>query len=195
MNWIGCAAVSAAIMTASWYVTTIDLPKEVTAAPAVTAEQKAPEAVSEVKTERTVYSAEVPLSRELQVYTRTQAELNCVPYVLVLAVMEQESRFQFDADGGDSFGLMQINTVHGPREIISEPHENIRIGCRLLGYLYREYRDWNKVLVAYNCGQQGAYEMYFKHGSISSPYSREVMIRSERFATVLGEESVLRPRR
>lgn len=141
------------------------------------------------------YAAEIPLSPELQVFARTQAELNDVPYVLVLAVMEQESRFQIDADGGDSFGLMQINEVHGARDIIIEPHENIKIGCWLLGYLHREYRDWNKALVAYNCGESGAYEMYFKHGSISSPYSREVMLRSERFAQLLGEESVLRPRR
>lgn len=141
-----------------------------------------------------VYSADIPLSPELQVFTRTQAEINGVPYVLVLAVMEQESRFQLDADGGDSFGLMQIHQVHGERDIIIEPHENIKIGCWLLGYLWREYRDWNKALVAYNCGEGGAYEMYFKHGSISSPYSREVMLRSERFAELLNEPSVLMPR-
>ncbi len=138
---------------------------------------------------------DIPLSGELQLFLRQQAELNGVPYVLALAVCEQESRFDINADGGDSFGLMQINTVHGAKEIIIEPHENIRIGTWLLGYLYREYRDWNKVLVAYNCGQAGAYEYYFRHGSISSPYSREVMLRSERFAALLGEESVLRPRR
>ena len=148
----------------------------------------------ESQKKKVICSTDIPLSPELQVFTRTQAEMNNVPYVLVLAVMEQESRFKLDADGGDSFGLMQINECHGPKEIIIEPHENIKIGCWLLGHLHREYRDWNKVLVAYNCGQAGAEEMYFRHGSISSPYSREVMFRSERFATLLGEESVLRPK-
>ena len=137
---------------------------------------------------------DIPLSAELQAFTAQQAKLNGVPYVLVLAVMEQESRFKLDADGGDSFGLMQINECHGPREIIIEPHENIKIGCWLLGHLHREYRDWNKALVAYNCGQAGAEQMYFRHGSLSSPSSRAVMLRSERFAALLGEESVLRPR-
>lgn len=141
------------------------------------------------------YCADIPLSADLQKFLRAEAEKNGVPYVLTLAVMEQESRFDLNADGGDSFGLMQINECHGPREIIIEPHENIRIGCWLLGHLHREYRDWNKVLVAYNCGEAGAEQMYFRHGSISSPYSREVMFRSERFAALLHEESVLRPRR
>lgn len=137
---------------------------------------------------------EIPLSPELQRFTRAQAFENGVPYILALAVMEQESRFQLDADGGDSFGVMQINECHGPKEIIIEPHENIRIGCYLLGAFYREYRDWNKALVAYNCGPAGAEQMYFRHGSISSPYSREVMFRSENFARLLGEPSVLMPK-
>lgn len=140
------------------------------------------------------YCADIPLSADLQKFLRDESEKNGVPYVLVLAVMEQESRFKLDADGGDSFGLMQINECHGPKKIIIEPHENIKIGCWLLGHLHREYRDWNKVLVAYNCGEVGAEQMYFRHGSISSPYSREVMFRSERFATLLDEESILRSR-
>lgn len=140
-------------------------------------------------------SPAVPLSDDLQRFTKAQADMNGVPYIIALAVMEQESRFDLSADSGDSVGVMQINTCHGPKEIIMEPYQNIRIGCRLLGMLYKEYHDWNKVLVAYNCGPAGAYEMYFRHGSISSPYSREVMFRTEKFAVLLGEESVLRPPR
>ena len=143
---------------------------------------------------KAIYSDKIPLSPELQVFVRTQAELNGVPYAIALGVIEQESRFQVDEDGGDSYGLMQIHECHGPKEIIIEPHENVRIGCWLLGYHYREYKDWSMALVAYNCGEAGAYQQYFRHGSISSPYSREVMQRSERFATLLHEESVLRPR-
>ncbi len=168
--------------------------KEPVSAPIVEQKQPMP-VIKEKPVKQPATSDKIPLSPELQTFARIQSELNGVPYVLVLAVMEQESRFDLEADGGDSFGLMQINECHGAREIIIEPHENIKIGTWLLGYLYREYRDWNKVLVAYNCGQQGAYEYYFRHGSISSPYSREVMLRSERFSKMLGEPSVLRPRR
>ncbi len=157
-------------------------------------EQTVPE-VKPVKREPIAVHPEIPLSDDLQKFLRDESEKNGVPYVLALAVCEQESRFDINADGGDSYGLMQINECHGPREIIIQPYENIKIGCWLLGYLYREYRDWNKALVAYNCGEAGAEQMYFRHGSISSPYSREVMLRSERFAALLGEESVLRPRR
>lgn len=188
MRFLWGAAIGAAIITSAWYVTGIDQPKEVVAQPKAEA----------VKTEqpKTFQPCRmIPLSYDLQRFTKEQADLNGVPYVLVLAVMEQESRFDIHADGGDSFGLMQINEVHGPKEIIIQPEENIKIGCWLLGYLWQEYRDWNKALVAYNCGEAGAYQQYFRHGSISSPYSREVLLRSERFAELLHEESVLRPRR
>ena len=187
MRFLWGAAIGAAIITSAWYVTGIDQPKEVVAQPKVEA----------VKTEqpKTFQPCRmIPLSYDLQRFTKEQADLNGVPYVLVLAVMEQESRFDLDADGGDSYGLMQINEVHGPKDIIIEPHENIRIGCYLLGAFYREYRDWNKALVAYNCGPAGAEQMYFRHGSISSPYSREVMFRSEKFAKLLNEPSVLMPK-
>lgn len=132
----------------------------------------------------------IPLSEELQNFTQVEAERNGVPYPLVLAVMEQESRFDLEADSGDSFGVMQINECHGPRDIIIQPRENIQIGCWLLGYLYREYGNWHKALVAYNCGEAGAEQMYFRHGHISSSYSRQVMRRSEKWAKILGENNV-----
>lgn len=141
-----------------------------------------------------VVHPDIPLTGELQRYARAQAYNNNVPYVLVLAVMEQESRFDATADSGDSYGLMQVHKIHGPRHIIIEPRENIRIGCWLLGHYWQQYHDWNKALTAYNCGAQGAEESYFRHGSISSPYSRQVMLRSERFARMLGEESALMPK-
>lgn len=172
----------------------IDADKKSAPSPKAVEEQQMPKPIPKKVKGWFTPSKDIPLSAELQAFTAQQAKQNGVPYILVLAVMEQESRFQLDADGGDSFGLMQINECHGPKHIIIEPRENIQIGCWLLGYLYREYRDWNKALTAYNAGEAGAYEMYFRHGSISSPYSREVMLRSERFAELLGEESILMPR-
>lgn len=173
---------------------------EVTSVEKAAATPKAVKAETPAKVEapakKTVvaYHKDIPLSADLQMFLRQQCELNNVPYVLALAVCEQESRFDINADGGDSYGLMQINEIHGAREIIIEPRENIKIGTWLLGYLWREYRDWNKALTAYNCGEAGAEKMYFRHGSISSPYSREVMLRSQRFAEMLGEDSVLMPK-
>lgn len=127
----------------------------------------------------------IPLPPKIQAVAEAEAEANGVPLSLVLAVMEQESRFTVDAEGGDSFGLMQINRVHGPREIIIQPEENIKIGCWLLGYLYREYGDWNMALVAYNCGQAQAYESFFRYGEYASAYSREVMERNARWERIL----------
>lgn len=139
-----------------------------------------------------VYTVEaenpVPLEPELEAYTRYEAHRNGVPFPVVLAVMEQESRFTLDADSGDSYGIMQINRIHGPREIIMEPHENIRIGCWLLGYLYKEYGRWDMSLTAYNWGQEGATLEYFQYGIASSPYSKEVMQRWARWAVLLNDD-------
>lgn len=124
----------------------------------------------------------VPLSGELQEFTYNQANKNDVPYHIVLAVMEQESRFDLEADSGDSVGVMQINLVHGDRDIIINPYENIKIGVWLLGYLHREYDgNWDMALTAYNCGERGAHEQYFSRGVYQSQYSNEVLLRSEKF--------------
>ena len=129
----------------------------------------------------------VPMSKELQEFAYNKANEHNVPYHIVLAVIEQESSFDIEADSGDSVGLMQINLVHGDRDIIINPYENIKIGVWLLGYLHREYDgNWDMALTAYNCGEQGAYEQYFKHGEMSSSYSDEVLQRSEKFSNLLG---------
>lgn len=143
------------------------------------------------KPEHVEASEVVPLSPELQAFTGYEAMKNGVPYSLVLAVMEQESRFTLDADSGDSFGIMQINAIHGPRDIIMEPHENIRIGCWLLGYLYKEYGRWDMALTAYNWGQQAAEREFFQYGIPSSPYSREVMERWKKWSNTIQKVGVV----
>lgn len=155
--------------------------------PAVEAAAPAKKAEAEYKPEQLQASELIPLSPELQAFTGYEALKNGVPYALVLAVMEQESRFTLDADSGDSFGIMQINAIHGPQDIIMEPHENIRIGCWLLGYLYKEYGRWDMALTAYNWGQQGAEREFFQYGVTSSPYSKEVMARWRKWSVGLNE--------
>ena len=103
-----------------------------------------------------------------------------------MTVIEKESCFVADADGGDSVGLMQINLCHGPREMIVRPEENIRIGCWLLGYLYQEYKNWDMALMAYNCGETGAEIMYFSKGVYKSEYSEEVIQRWHRWRTKIS---------
>lgn len=187
---IGCVLVAFLLYGFTWF-----LPKTAyePAPPAKVTEkcEKSTPEIAEKREEPAPNSMEkrdkIPLSKELQNFTRVEAERNGVPYPLVLAVIEQESRFDTEADSGDSFGLMQINECHGPREIVIQPKENIQIGCWLLGYLYREYGDWHKALIAYNCGEGGAEQMYFRHGYTSSSYSRQVIRRSEKWAMILGE--------
>ena len=133
------------------------------------------------------FDPSIPLEMELQNHLRKCSAENGVPLSLALAVMEKESGFIIDADGGDSVGLMQINLCHGPREIIINPEENIRIGCWLLGYLNREYRNWEMALIAYNCGETGAEIMYFSKGIYRTDYSEDVIGKWNRWKEKLAQ--------
>lgn len=84
-----------------------------------------------------------------------------IPYELVLGVMWVESGFNADAigDGGNSFGLMQIQPrwwIHTmAREGINDlldPLQNIRCGCAILRELKDKYGTEYRALQAYNTG-------------------------------------------
>lgn len=114
-----------------------------------------------------------------------------VPLALVLAVAEQESRFNPDAVSGTSdFGLMQINRVnHGwLRQCGIDPlthRGNIEAGCLMLSNVVKKYADYNLALMAYNCGEGGANRLW-KQGIYSTAYSRSVMARYAKWSAYLG---------
>lgn len=85
--------------------------------------------------------------------------------ILVLAVIEQESRFKSDARGPrGSFGLMQVRPFvaadvakrhgipwHGTKTLF-DPAANVQIGACYLGEMLRMYRDPSLAIAAYNLG-------------------------------------------
>lgn len=138
-------------------------------------------------------SDDVPLDEDLQIFIQSLCTANDVPYELVLGVIETESSFQPYAQSSSSVGYMQINTCNAAwltstlgTQTIYEPHDNIRAGIYMLKMLYDKYGDWHPALVAYNCGDGGAYSSYFSRGVYSSDYSWIVMERAQKWGEILG---------
>ena len=87
-----------------------------------------------------------------------------VPLPIVLAILEQESDFNTNAvSRKGARGIMQVMPatwevyanhplLRGERQM-HNPVMNLQVGLLYLGDLYRKYRDWTKVLKAYQAGE------------------------------------------
>ena len=108
---------------------------------------------------------DVPLSYELQDVLQTACAEFDIPYEIMLALIERESRFTWvDGDGGESVGYCQIQPQwwQWMADLIGsdlyEPAGNLRTGCAVLAYLVERYGDMEDALTAYNTGSPGASE-------------------------------------
>lgn len=136
---------------------------------------------------------EVPLDPVIQEMAIRWCEEYGVPYSMALAVMEAESSFRPDAENGNCYGYMQINSINSSwlnQEIgvtdLTDPLQNIHSGIYMLGDLYEKYEDWNRALTAYNYGVSGAQKHVFSKGENSSTYSRRVLELEEKWAEVIS---------
>lgn len=131
---------------------------------------------------------DIPLSKELQLYTYTKCEDLGIGnyYELVLAMMWQESDFKPDTiSKTNDYGIMQINICN--HEWLSEelgitdfldPYQSIDAGARIIASLLLKYQDPHKALMAYNYGEAGAWS-HWNRGTYTSSYSREVAGKQE----------------
>lgn len=128
-------------------------------------------------------SEDISLSLELQEFVYKTSRDYEVPYSVVLAIMEHESRFiwhpaKMDTNGLLSVGYMQINEPHWERlqtqynVDVNDPEDNIEAGIIILSELLEKY-PLEKALVCYQCGEAGAL------GIDSTEFSRWVIERSE----------------
>lgn len=125
---------------------------------------------------------EIPLSQELQQYTYKECGYDDELYLLVMAVMKQESSFKSDSIGidGRDHGLMQVrdcNLEHledqfGTLDLMN-PYDNIKSGVYIIKNLMDKHKYKNLALMAYNCGEAGARRLW-KQGIYSTEYSRKV---------------------
>ena len=112
-----------------------------------------------------------------------------VPFALALAIAEQESGFNPDAiSSTNDYGLMQINKCNFGwlRKSGIEPLDhkgNITAGVFMISQAINKYGDYNKALMAYNCGDAGAKRLW-KNGVYSTAYSRSVMERYNKWVEV-----------
>lgn len=133
----------------------------------------------------------------VQVYLWCLCEQRDIDYYMVVALIERESGYKWDAtgDGGNSVGYMQIGERWHKDRMLEEavadllnPYGNIRVGLNFLQYLNKKYLDnsgANCVLMAYNMGESGARSLW-KEGTYSTEYSRGVLKRAEEIRQELG---------
>ena len=144
----------------------------------------------EKTTEKVIYY-DIPLSKELQDYTRKICEeYGNVDETLVYALIKQESNFRVKAlgDNGKSKGLMQIQEIwHKKRmkklevDSLMTAKGNIRVGIDILSEKIDKYDDLGKALTAYNAGDAGAYKYYFSKGIYANDYAKKIIKNKDKF--------------
>ena len=144
----------------------------------------------ETTTEKVIYY-DIPLSKELQDYTRKICEkYGNVDETLVYALIKQESNFRVKAlgDNGRSKGLMQIQEIwHKERmkklgvDSLMTAKGNIRVGIDILSEKIDKYDDLGKALTAYNAGDGGAYKYYFSKGIYANDYAKKIIKNKDKF--------------
>ena len=141
---------------------------------------------------------DIPLEHELQSHITDLCEEYGIETTVVLGMIESESGYITDimGDGGNSYGLMQLQKRYfgarmeklGVTDLL-DPYQNVAVGIDFLAELIDYYKgNVEMALMAYNAGQGGAYENWFKHGIYTNYYSQKVLSVSKR----LTEEVITR---
>lgn len=130
----------------------------------------------EEETETVIYKVEkvhtfydVPFEFDIQKKIIEICSEYDIDYELILAMMYVESTYRADVigDGGESFGLMQIQPKwwgelmyrEGIADLL-DPLQNIRCGCAIMRDLKRAYRTEYRALQAYNTGNPNSNNGY-----------------------------------
>ena len=127
------------------------------------------------------YFANVPLDKALQDYIIRTCDSYRINPAIIMAMIKKESDYNPNlmGDGGDSYGLMQIQPKwHSKRmeklgcTYLLDPYHNVTVGIDYLAELLDKYDgDYGKALTAYN---QGSYK-----GTVTQ-YAKSVLALAER---------------
>lgn len=139
---------------------------------------------------------DVPLSHSLQRYIYEVCADENVPVSLVIAMIDQESKFDPEAvsDTGD-YGLMQINTIN--HEWLAEeyraadmldPYQNVFCGIKVISSYIQTYNDYGAALMAYNMGDYGARKAW-ESGIESTSYSESVLTLMQQYEQEVKENA------
>ncbi|MDE6210113.1 MAG: transglycosylase SLT domain-containing protein [Lachnospiraceae bacterium] len=137
----------------------------------------------------TVRYYDVPLDKDIQDYIIAKSTEHNINPALIFAIIERESNYDCEAvgDGGNSIGLMQINTYWQQDRIermgikdLTDPFQNVEIGIDILSELISRYEDISLMLMAYN-GGPGYADSMTAAGIYSTEYSEYVIKRMMKF--------------
>lgn len=124
---------------------------------------------------------DIPLSKDLQEYTYQKCIQYDVDYIMVLAIIQEESEYQAELIEDGNYGLMQINEGNfeylmnalGTKDFL-DPKQNIEAGVFWLSGIFQNNSDPERILMVYNMNGSVAQE-FWDLGRYSTWYSREVM--------------------
>lgn len=129
---------------------------------------------------------DIPLTDELQEYTKNLCTAHSVHYPLVLAIMSVESEYKHgeisekNRNGTRDWGIMQINECNHEwlEELLGiddwlDLRQNILAGIYILSQ-YTHLEENHAILMSYNNGPTGARELWTE-GIHTTNYSREVI--------------------
>jgi len=140
-----------------------------------------PEYVLNAQEQAPIY-LETPLGFQLTRHLENECEKYNVPIDFALAIMWEESRMNLDLVDGNDVGVMQINKMavnwlkeNGFKDIDRyDYYKNITYGVAIIAGKISSFGDLHMSLMAYNCGNGGAKNLWNK-GIYESKYSRKVI--------------------
>jgi soluble lytic murein transglycosylase-like protein len=137
---------------------------------------------------QTVTMYRVPMDDRLQMYIISESERHGIDPAIVLAICEQESKYNAHGigDNGKSLGLMQIQErFHRERmarlacDDLLDPYQNATVGIDFLAYLIDYYKgNVEMAIMAYNAGQAGAHNNWFCREVFQNEYSQAVLLKA-----------------
>ena len=131
---------------------------------------------------------DIPLSTDLQDHIFATCEKYGVQPSIIVAMIKKESEFNAGVigDGGNSFGLMQIQPRwHRARmdslgcSNLLDPYQNVTVGISLFADLYSKGGSIEWALMAYNGGESYANSKW--RAGVVSEYARTVLTNSDIF--------------
>lgn len=111
-----------------------------------------------------------------------------IDWTLIMAIMQKESSFRKDViSSTNDYGLMQINQANhewltetlGVTDFL-DSEQNIKSGVFVLNELFEKYTDTNRVLMAYNMGENGAKRLWDR-GIYETNYTKSIRIIQQQF--------------
>ena len=135
-------------------------------------------------TEPKVILYDVPLGEDLQLHIIETAESYGINPAIIIAMAYRESTYRAHliGDGGDSYGLLQVQPKWHTERMqklgctdLLDPFQNVTVAVDYLAEQFSRYGDIGMALTAYNAGPSGAQKNYFSKGIYASKYATEVM--------------------